>query len=149
MVICASSTDPRKYHPALIGALLALSFATKESTFITVFVMGSFFLVTLGDRQPTRTLVWGPVRGVGLECWGWALAAFAGVFTVLFTTFLTHPHGLWDGVYTGLKYWLSQQPVARGGEPKDFYLVLLFGVEWPALLPGHDRRRVACPPQDR
>ena len=38
---------PRAHQPALIGALLALSFATKESTFITVFVAGTFFLVTL------------------------------------------------------------------------------------------------------
>jgi uncharacterized protein (TIGR03663 family) len=135
VVIWRFLTEPRKGHPALIGALLALSFATKESTFITVFVMGGFFLAAV-IAKPTRPLVWGPVSGVGLEAWGWALAAFAGVFTVLFTTFLTHPHGLWDGVYTGLKYWLSQQPVARGGEPKSFYLVLLFGVEWPALLFG-------------
>ena len=38
---------PRRHHPALIGVLLALSFATKESTFITVFVAGTFFLVVL------------------------------------------------------------------------------------------------------
>ena len=80
--------------------------------------------------------MWGPVRGVGLESWGWALAAFAGVFTLLFTTFLTHPGGLWDGIYTGLKYWLCQQNVGRGGEPKYFYVVVLFGEEWPALLLG-------------
>jgi uncharacterized protein (TIGR03663 family) len=126
---------PRKYHPALIGGLLALSFATKESTFITVFAMGTFFLAALAYPR-SRPLVWGPVRGVGLESWGWALAAFAGVFTLLFTTFLTHPAGLWDGVYTGLKYWLDQQGVGRGGEPPYFYLVVLFGEEWPALLLG-------------
>jgi uncharacterized protein (TIGR03663 family) len=126
---------PRKYHPALIGGLLALSFATKESTFITVFVMGTFFIAALAWSR-SRPLVWGPVRGVGLESWGWALAAFAGVFTLLFTTFLTHPGGLWDGIYTGLKYWLDQQGVGRGGEPKYFYLVVLFGEEWPALLFG-------------
>jgi uncharacterized protein (TIGR03663 family) len=126
---------PRKHHPALIGALLAVSFATKESTFITVFVMGTFFLAVLAYR-PSRRLVWGPVSGVGLESWGWALAAFAGVFTLLFTTFLTHPGGLWDGIYTGLKYWLGQQNVGRGGEPFYFYLVVLFGEEWPALLLG-------------
>jgi uncharacterized protein (TIGR03663 family) len=135
VVIWRFLSDPRRHHPALIGALLAASFATKESTFITVFVMGSFFLVALAFPQ-TRMQVWGPVRGVGLEAWGWALAAFAGVFTILFTTFLTHPGGLWDGVYTGLKYWLDQQPVARGGEPHRFYGVLLVGVEWPALLFG-------------
>jgi uncharacterized protein (TIGR03663 family) len=127
--------DPRKGHPALIGALLALSFATKESTFITVAVFGGFFLAA-AIAQPTRPLVLGPVRVVGLGAWGWALAAFAGVFTVLFTTFLTHPAGLWDGVYHGLKYWLGQQGVHRGDEPKGFYAMLLVGVEWPALLFG-------------
>jgi len=55
---------------------------------------------------------------------------------VLFTTFLTHPHGLWDGIYTGLKYWLSQHKVGRGGESDAFYVVVLAGVEWPALLLG-------------
>ena len=55
---------------------------------------------------------------------------------MLFTTFLTHPAGLWDGIYEGLHYWLNQQPVARGGEPWFFYLVVLFGVEWPALVLG-------------
>jgi uncharacterized protein (TIGR03663 family) len=126
---------PRRYHPALIGALLALSFATKESTFITVFVMGTFFLAALAWRR-SRPLVWEPVRDVGLESWGWALAAFAGVFTLLFTTFLTHPGGLWDGIYTGLDYWLKQQDVGRGGEPWFFYLNVLFGVEWPVMLLG-------------
>ena len=38
---------PRRWHPAAFGALLALSFATKESTFITIFVAGSFFLVAI------------------------------------------------------------------------------------------------------
>ena len=42
------------YHPALIGGLLALSFATKETTFITVFVMGSFFLVALAVPAVAR-----------------------------------------------------------------------------------------------
>jgi uncharacterized protein (TIGR03663 family) len=126
--------QPRKHHPAVIGALLALSFATKETTFITVFVAGTFFLVVIATRHRQLLLV--PIRAVGLDAWGWGVAAFVGVFTVLFTTFLTHPGGLWDGIYTGLKYWLSQHEVRRGGESDGFYLVLLFGVEWPALLLG-------------
>jgi uncharacterized protein (TIGR03663 family) len=135
IVIWRFLTEPRKYHPAMVGALLALSFATKETTFITVFVMGSFFLVALAIPA-TRGQVWGPVRAAGAEGWGWALAAFAIVFTVLFTTFLTHPGGLWDGIYTGLKYWLGQHDVARGGEPAVFYSVVLITIEWPALLLG-------------
>lgn len=126
---------PRKYHPAIIGALLALSFATKETTFITVFVMGSFFLLSFAVA-PWRAQLVGALRAAGWEGWGWFLAAFAGVFTVLFTTFLTHPGGLWDGVYTGLKYWLDQHGVARGGEPWQFYGVVLVTIEWPALILG-------------
>lgn len=124
---------PRRHQPALFGALLALSFATKESTFITAFVAGTFFLAVLATRH--RGLLLGPVRAVGREAWGWALAAFVGVYTVLFTTFLTHPGGL-DGIYTGLEYWLGQHEVGRGGEPWYFYGLLLFGVEWPVLVLG-------------
>ncbi len=124
---------PRRHHPAVIGVLLALSFATKESTFITVFVAGTFFFIVL---LVNRERLLAPVRAVGLDAWGWGLAAFIGVFTILFTTFLTHPGGLWDGIYTGLEYWLGQHDVGRGGESKIFYGVVLFGVEWPALLLG-------------
>ena len=125
---------PRRHQPAVFGALLALSFATKESTFITVFVGGTFFLAVLATRHRGRLLR--PVRAVGRESWGWGLAAFVGVFTVLFTTFLTHPGGLWDGIYTGLEYWLDQHGVGRGGEPWYFYGLILFGVEWPVLFLG-------------
>src|SRR4051795_4117672 len=74
---------PRKSGPAIIGIMLALSFATKETTFITVFVMGSFFLVALVVPR-TRPQIWGPVRSAGAEGWGWFVAAFAGLFTILF-----------------------------------------------------------------
>jgi uncharacterized protein (TIGR03663 family) len=124
---------PRRYHPALIGALLAASFATKETTFITAFVAGTFFLAVLISRH--RHLVIDPVRAVGLDAWGWALAAFIAVYTIAFTTFLTHPEGV-QGLYTGLDYWLGQHSVGRGGEKDVFYAVVLGGVEWPVLLLG-------------
>jgi uncharacterized protein (TIGR03663 family) len=133
VVIFRFLSAPRRHHPALIGAVLALSFATKETTLITVFVMGSFFLVALAVPA-TRQQVWGPVSSVGWEAWGWCFAVFGAIFTLFFTSFLMHPGGLWDGIYTGPKYWLNQQPVHRGGEPRYFYLVVLFGEEWPVLL---------------
>jgi uncharacterized protein (TIGR03663 family) len=132
---------PRRHQPALIGALLALSFATKETTFITVFVAGTFFLTALAVQR-RRAGSWRDaelvriVASVGWASWAWAAAAFAAVFTILFTTFLTHPHGLWDGIYTGLKYWLSQHSVGRGGESDFFYVVVLLGEEWPVVLLG-------------
>ena len=133
VVIWRFLEKPRKFYPALIGLCLAASFATKETTFITVFVMGSFFLVALAI-PPWRPQVWGPVTAAGWEGWGWFLAAFAGLFTILFTTFLTHPSGLWDGIYTGLEYWLGQHDVARGGEPAEFYATVLVTIEWPVLI---------------
>ena len=42
-----SRLAPRRPSAAAFGALLAASFATKESTFITIFVAGSFFLVAI------------------------------------------------------------------------------------------------------
>ncbi len=131
--------SPRRHHPALMGALLAASFATKESTFITVFVAGTFFgpLALWQIRRAAGGWREAPLvrtfLSVGWEAWAWGFAAFWLVFTVLFTVFLTNPGGLWDGIYDGLAYWLGQQPVGRGGEPVGFYVFLLGGVEWPVL----------------
>ncbi len=124
---------PRRYHPALIGALLAVLFSIKETTFITGFVAVTFFAIVLCTPQRRRLIE--PVRAVGLDAWGWALAAFVGAYTILFTTFLTHPEGV-KGLYTGLDYWLGQHEVGRGGEAWSFYIVLLFGNEWPVLVLG-------------
>jgi uncharacterized protein (TIGR03663 family) len=132
---------PRRHHPALMGALLAASFATKESTFITVFVLGTYF-GAVAVVQAVRAADWREapllrtVAAVGWEAWGWGLAAFAAVFTVLFTVFFTDPGGLWAGLHDGLAYWLGQQPVGRGGEPPGFYVFLLLGVEWPVVALG-------------
>jgi uncharacterized protein (TIGR03663 family) len=131
---------PRRHQPALIGALLALSFATKESTFITVFVAGTFLLLALVVQWRRHGLAGAPlvraVRAVGWEAWVWALAAFAAVFTILFTVFLTNPAGLWDGLHDGLAYWLGQHGEGRGEKEWYFYLVVLFAEEWPVLLLG-------------
>ena len=131
---------PRAHHPALIGVLLALSFATKESTFITVFVAGTFFIAALALQARSHGLRDAPivraVAAVGWEAWAWGLAAFAFVFTLLFTVFLTDPWGLPHGIYEGLDYWLAQHGPGRGEHEWYFYLVVLFAEEWPALLLG-------------
>ena len=95
----------------------------------------AFTFLALVLASPWRSQMIDPIRAVGLEAWGWALAAFLGVYTLLFTTFLTNPDGV-RGLYTGLDYWLGQHEVGRGGESWSFYLVVLFGVEWPVLLLG-------------
>ena len=131
--------SPRPWHPTAFGALLAMSFATKESTFITIFVAGSFFLVAIAwqtrrhgfrEGQIVRTLL-----GRRMEDHAWGVMAFLGFYTLLFTTFFTNPKGIY-GLYTGLDYWLGQHEVGRGGEPEGFYAVVLFAHEWPVVLLG-------------
>ncbi|HYH88764.1 MAG TPA: flippase activity-associated protein Agl23 [Solirubrobacteraceae bacterium] len=138
--------EPRRWHPALIGALIAAGFATKETMYITGFVAFTFFVLLFlrersGDERAARgsgrggeTLA--TIRSVGWDAWVWALASFAAVFTLLFTVFLTNPAGLWDGLYESLHYWLGQHEVGRGGEKPYFYVVVLFAHEWPVLLLG-------------
>jgi uncharacterized protein (TIGR03663 family) len=132
--------EPRRWHPAAFGALLAASFATKESTFITIFVAGSFFLVATGWQwRRAGSLREAPIvrrlLEVGWESHAWGAAAFLAVYTLTFTTFLTHPSGIY-GLWTGLDYWLGQHGVGRGGESDVFYSVVLFGHEWPMIALG-------------
>jgi uncharacterized protein (TIGR03663 family) len=145
VVVLRLLDGPRPWHPPVLLGLLAASFATKESTFITVFVAGTYLgplALVQAFRARRRGASWRDapilrtVGSLGGEAWAWGAAAFAGVFTLLFTVFLTYPSGLWAGIHDGLDYWLSQQPVARGGEPPGFYVFLLFGMEWPVLALG-------------
>ena len=127
---------PKRWQPAAIGALIALGFATKETMYITGFVAFTFFVLLFWRERGGRGDTWARVTSVGWEAWVWALAAFAAVFTLMFTVFLTNPGGLIDGLYDSLAYWLGQHEVGRGGEKPYFYLVVLFSTEWPVLLLG-------------
>jgi uncharacterized protein (TIGR03663 family) len=134
---------PGRWHPAALLALLATSFATKETAYITCFVAGTFLAGSVG-YQVLRERVRGGrlrsapilqvVRSVGRDAWIWAAASFATVFTVLFTTFLQRPQGLRTALYESLRYWLSQQPVNRGGQSWFYYLVVLAAYELPVLV---------------
>jgi uncharacterized protein (TIGR03663 family) len=130
---------PRPWHPSLVLGLLALSFATKETTYITVFIGGTFFAGALA-LQARRAGMAAPliraVRSVGRDAWVSGLATFAAVYTLLFSTFFTNPRGLQDGIVEGIRYWLSQQPVNRGSQPWFYYLVVVPGYEWPVLVLG-------------
>jgi len=134
VVIWRGIDHPRRYHPALIGILLALLFGTKESTFITLFAMGTFFIFAFAIPDWRRALL-RALTVPGWDGWGWFVAAFAIVYTLLFTTFLTHPSGI-DGLYDGLDYWLGQHEVRRGNEPFEFYTWILTTIEWPMLILG-------------
>ena len=78
----------------------------------------------------------------------WALAAFAVDFTLMFTVFLTNPAGSGTGSTRASPYWIGQHGVGRGGEKPYFYVVVLFGEEWPVLLLGAVGAFVGVPPAD-
>ena len=57
----------------------------------------------------------------------WTVSAilFWPLFIVFFTTVFTNGGGFFTGLLGSLGYWLSQQEVARGGQPWYYYLVVL------------------------
>lgn len=136
---------PRRWHPSLILGLLAVSFATKETTYIAVFIGGTFVVGAVAvhgvkARRAGRRFVASPVAravaSVGRDAWISGVATFFAVYTLLFTTFFTNPRGLEAGLVDSIRYWLSQQPVNRGGQPWFYYLVLIPAYEWPVVLLG-------------
>ena len=135
-------TRPARWQPVAAGFLLACAFATKETTFIVGAVVAGYFVVLTAlqwwrrrDRPaaPPASVV-AAFRGPGWKAWAAGVAVFALVFAALFSVWFSHPGGIVDGAIDGIDYWLSQQPVNRGGMPWPFYLVLLAGYEWPTVV---------------
>lgn len=75
---------------------------------------------------------------IGLAWGGWRWAKFAGIFlgiTIpLFTTFFTNLAGMGTGFVGSLGYWLTQQDVARGGQPWYYFFIVLPLYEFLPLL---------------
>lgn len=137
--------EPRRWQPIALLGLLAVSFATKETTYITVFVVGLFLaaaVVVQGvqARREGRSVLDGTLlRGavsLGFSAWAWGVSTFLVVYTLLFSTFLTNPGGLQEGLWGSINYWLGQQDVNRGSQPWFYYLILIPAYEWPIVLLG-------------
>jgi uncharacterized protein (TIGR03663 family) len=134
-------TQPARWHPPVAGALLAAAFATKETSFIVVAVMGSYLggllVLELLDRHrgraPAGPSVAATIRASDRRSLALGAAAFVVVFSACFSVGFTNPGGIVDGAVDGIRYWLSQQPVNRGDQPWPFYLAVLAGYEWPIL----------------
>jgi uncharacterized protein (TIGR03663 family) len=136
---------PGRWHPAAFLGLLAASFATKETTYITVFLLGLFLVGALAVQGVRARRAGGRLRdgallrsllSLGAGAWAWGVSTFLVVFTLLFSTLLTSPEGLREGLWGSIDYWLSQQDVNRGGQPWFYYLILIPAYEWPIVILG-------------
>ncbi len=68
--------------------------------------------------------------------WLSAAGIFYAITLLLYTTFLTNGRGVISGYVGSLGYWLSQQEVARGGQPWFYYLIVMPLYEFMPLLLG-------------
>jgi uncharacterized protein (TIGR03663 family) len=136
---------PSRWHPTALLGLLAASFATKETTYITCFILGLFLVGMVVVQGVIARRAGGRLRdgafvkaalGLGFDAWAWGVSAFLVVYTLLFTTFLTNPGGLREGLVGSIDYWLSQQDVNRGAQPWFYYLYVIPAYEWPVVLLG-------------
>lgn len=66
--------------------------------------------------------------------WALAAASFYLPYTLLFTSFLTHPEGFASGIWDSLDYWLGQHGQRRGDQPEFYYLMFFPAYETVTLL---------------
>ena len=66
----------------------------------------------------------------------WLLFFFIFWFIFIFfhSTFFTNPAGIITGFWQSLGYWISQQDVARGGQPWYYYFLLIIKYEYIGFL---------------
>ncbi|RUA18096.1 MAG: hypothetical protein DSY55_00885 [Clostridia bacterium] len=67
---------------------------------------------------------WAASRGRGYAYLG-GLGLYYSLMLLFFTTFFTNGGGVATGLVGALGYWLSQQEVARGGQPWFYYFMLV------------------------
>ncbi len=122
----------------ILAAAVGLATTTMEGAYIALFIFGTFLgLVALADwlvlDHEAGAIVF--LKSVPGRDWINAIALFAGVVVLLYSSFFTNPYGLWDprfgllspnrqDIFGGLMYWVSQHSVARGGQPWYYYLLL-------------------------
>ncbi|MCP4544385.1 MAG: TIGR03663 family protein [Chloroflexi bacterium] len=76
--------------------------------------------------------------GIGLfwswRRWGIAAIVYYAIFAILFTTIFTNGTGIASGLVGSLGYWLAQQAVERGSQPKYYYIVMTMLYEYLPLI---------------
>ena len=145
----------------LLGAAVkVLSGSTLAALFSVAAVPGLVLLYLLFTTKLHGLLI-DTLRGTPFAAWGFSVA-IVGVLFVLFYWPINDPVS-WgfvpgahtvpttleiagkaaqpftystDGIFGGLGYWIAQTPVARGGQPWYYYLLIIPLYEWTVVLFG-------------
>ena len=137
LVIANALREPKPRHVIAAGALVAVSFGLKETTFIFGFAGACFFvglaLVAVSRRDGAARNFWRRLGALGGQPWMLATVAFVAVFLVIFTAGFRYGGGFRSGLVDGIKYWWTQHSVGRGSQRWYFYLTIYVGYEWLLL----------------
>ncbi|HDQ26267.1 MAG TPA: TIGR03663 family protein [bacterium] len=137
--------DTKRLGWLMLAAVgLALSWATKEVTYITLAIFGSFLffrwiweysLRNNPEKFAVENKVYGAVEywlGKGKKHFIYALLVFLLIHACFyfnkepgFHNFFRNLKGIWDGYTWALIYWLGQHGVERGSQPIYFYALLI------------------------
>lgn len=131
--------------PIALPILNVISTRFTGAAFVDLSILGS--QATEWTTSPNSVRLWVlfgifSVASVGLGfAWGrqrWLKLAslFLGINLLLFTTFFTNFSGIASGFIGSLGYWLSQQEVARGGQPWYYFLIVFPIYEYLPLIGG-------------
>ena len=137
LVVAHGLVDPKPRHVVGAGALVAVSFTLKETTFILGFT-GACFVVLLaivGWRSPggSARQFFSRMRTLGTLPWMWFTIVFVAITLVVFTAGFRYGSGFGSGLIDGIRYWLTQHKVARGSQHWYFYGTIYLGYEWLLL----------------
>lgn len=122
-------TRPDIGKAVAIGLVTGLFMATKAVVYIHVGLFAIFALLVLAldafaPRWSRGWLLAETARMLRAGRWHLlaAVCVLGLVYVLLFTSFLTHPRGAWDGVFATLSYWGGQHANPRIPGPVWFYL---------------------------
>lgn len=137
IVVANALIHPRARHVVGAGALVAVSFTIKETTFLFGLAGACFFVglavwAMLRPAGESRRF-WRDLRGLGVLPWMWSAIAFIAIFLFVFTSAFRYQEGFVSGLVDGVKYWWSQQPVGRGSQRWFFYGTIYLAYEWMLL----------------
>ena len=138
LIVANGLREPKPRHVVGAGALLAVSFSLKETTFIFGFAGACFFVglalwAVIRPAGQARSF-FRRLRSLGSLPWMWSTIVFVAIFMVVFTAGFRYGAGFRSGLTDGVRYWWTQHDVGRGSQRSFFYATIYAGYEWLLLI---------------